>query len=143
MSSTPSLHGSERTLRPPCLQGPEATPRKRSWRHQPRRRSKRANAKLVKDGIAPIERVTFHSLRRSYASLRCACGDEVRYTADQLGHEDPRFTLRVYAQATKRRDRLTGPHLRAYDAAIEWAQMGTNGALVLPALQTEATKSPV
>jgi len=75
----------------------------------------KACASLARDGIAPIARVTFHSLRRSYASLRCACGDDVRYTADQLqlGHEDPRFTLRVYAQATERRDRLTGPHLPA------------------------------
>jgi integrase len=85
-----------------------------------------ANAQLEAAGIAPIGRVTFHGLRRTYASLRCACGDDVRYTADQLGHEDPRFTLRVYAQATKRRDRLQGPHLKAYDAAVEWAQMGTN-----------------
>lgn len=101
-----------------------------------------ANAKLEQDGIAPIGRVTFHSLRRSYASLRCACGDDVRYTADQLGHEDPRFTLRVYAQATKRRDRLTGPHLKAYDRALEWALMGTGNALTVPAFDTEATKNP-
>jgi integrase len=104
---------------------------------------KAANAKLEQDGIAPIGRVTFHSLRRSYASLRCACGDDVRYTADQLGHEDPRFTLRVYAQATKRRDRLTGPHLKAYDRALEWARMGTNQPLTVPAFDAEATKSPV
>ena len=70
-----------------------------------------ANEALEKIGVSPIGRVTFHSLRRTYASLRCACGDDVRYAADQLGHEDPRFTLRVYAQATKRRDRLTGEHL--------------------------------
>lgn len=75
--------------------------------------------------LALIGRVTFHSLRRTYASVRCACGDDVRYTADQLGHEDPRFTLKVYAQATKRRERLSGPHLRAYDRALEWARMGT------------------
>jgi integrase len=85
---------------------------------------KAANEQLQLDGIAPIGRVTFHSLRRTYASLRCACSDDVRYTADQLGHEDPRFTLRVYAQATKRRDRLTGAHLKAYDRAFEWASMG-------------------
>jgi hypothetical protein len=48
----------------------------------------------------------------------------------------------VYAQATKRRDRLTGPHLKAYDRALEWAQMGTNGDLLPAALQSEATKSP-
>ena len=82
-------------------------------------------------GIAPLAPITFHSLRRTYASLRVACGDDVSYVADQLGHEDPRFTLRVYAQASKRRERLTGPHLKAYDAALEWAQMGTSAELLL------------
>jgi integrase len=102
-----------------------------------------ANGVLEKAGIAPIGAVTFHSLRRTYASLRCACGDDVRYTADQLGDEDPRFTLRVYTQATKRRDRLSGPHLKAYDAALEWAQMGTSEDLSVSAFNTEATKNPV
>jgi integrase len=90
-----------------------------------------ANGQLERDGIAPIGAVTFHSLRRTYASLRCACGDDVRYTADQIGHEDPRFTLRVYAQATKRRDRLTGPHLTAYDAALAWAALSPKGAVFI------------
>ena len=86
--------------------------------------------------------MTFHSLRRTYASLRCACGDDVRYTADQLGHEDARFTLRVYAQATKRRDRLAKTQRDAYDAAIEWALMGTGDDLTVPTLQAQSTKSP-
>ena len=77
-------------------------------------------------GIAPIGEITFHSLRRTYASLRCACGDDIRYTADQLGHEDPRFTLKVSAQAAKRRDRLSATHRAAYDRALVWAQMGTS-----------------
>jgi integrase len=84
----------------------------------------RANVILETLGIAAISALTFHSLRRTYASLRCACGDDLRYTADQLGHEDPRFTLRVYARATKRRDRLAkGPArgLRPGD------RMGSNG----------------
>ena len=85
----------------------------------------RANVELAKDGIAPIGPITFHSLRRTAASLRCACGGDVAYAAAQLGHTDARFTLRVYTQATKRRERLSGAHLRAYDRAIEWAQMGT------------------
>ena len=85
---------------------------------------KTANETLDATGIAPIGDVTFHSLRRTYASLRCACGgDDVRYAADQLGHEDPRFTLRVYQQAVKRRDRMAKPHRKAFDAAIEWAAM--------------------
>ena len=101
-----------------------------------------ANGRLEELAIAPIGGITFHSLRRTYASLRCASGDDVRYAADQLGHEDPRFTLRVYAQATKRRDRLAKPHREAFDRAIEWAQMGTNDGLTVPALRMEATKNP-
>jgi hypothetical protein len=88
---------------------------------------------------------SFHSLRRTYASLRCAGGDDVRYAADQLGHEDPRFTLRVYAQAVKRRDRLTKPHLRAFDRAHDWARMGTSEPLTVPAVEAvaaEASKNP-
>jgi integrase len=81
-----------------------------------------ANVELAKDGITAIGAVTFHSLRRTYASLRCACRDDVAYTSAQIGHTDPRFTLKVYTQATKRRERLSGPHLRAFDRAIEWAQ---------------------
>ena len=104
-----------------------------------------ANAKLDELGIAPIGPITFHSLRRTYASLRCACGDDIRYTADQLGHEDPRFTLRVYAQAVKRRDRLAKPQLKAFDRALQWAAMGTNDALTVPAetpAEAEATRNP-
>jgi integrase len=104
---------------------------------------KAANVKLATDGIAPLEALTFHSLRRTYASLRCACGDDVRYTAGQLGHEDPRFTLKTYTQATKRRERMSGPHLKAYDQAIEWAQMGTNVVPDPVPVPVEATKNPV
>jgi len=97
-----------------------------------------ANEKLAKDGIAPIAAIGFHGLRRAYASLRCACGDDIRYTASQLGHEDPRFTLKAYAQATRRRERLSGPHLKAYDRAIEWARMGTSADLErVPAMMEE------
>jgi len=99
---------------------------------------KAANARLERLGIAPIRAVTFHSLRRTYASLRCACGDDIRYAADQLGHEDPRFTLSVYAKATKRRDRLSELHRKEYDPAIEWALLGTGDALTVPVAE-EAT----
>jgi hypothetical protein len=42
----------------------------------------------------------------------------------------------VYAQATKRRDRLAAPHRKQYDLALEWAQLapiGTSDALTVPA----------
>jgi hypothetical protein len=84
--------------------------------------------KLEAASIATIDSLTFHGLRRTYASLRCVCGDDMRYTADQLGHEDPRFTLRAYAQASKRRDRLAQPQREAFDRAVEWARMGTSDA---------------
>ena len=84
----------------------------------------KANAELAKDGITAIDAVTFHSLRRTAASLRCACGDDLAYTSAWLGHTDPRFTLKVYARATRRRERLSGAHLREYNRAIEWAGMG-------------------
>jgi integrase len=103
---------------------------------------KAANVKLAETGIAELGTITFHSLRRTYASLRCACGDDVAYTSAQIGHEDARFTLRVYTGATKRRERLSGPHLKAYDTAIEWARMGTNADVAPTAMPTKATKNP-
>jgi integrase len=102
----------------------------------------KANTELAKDGIAAIGPITFHSLRRTYASLRCACGDDVAYTSSQLGHEDARFTLRVYTQATKRLERLSGAHLRAYDRSIQWARMGTNDKRERVLATAEATKNP-
>lgn len=79
----------------------------------------RANRQLVAEGIDAIEDVGLHGLRRTFATLRCAVGDDPAYTASQLGHTDPTFTLRVYTGATKRRDRLTGAERRAYIQACE------------------------
>lgn len=91
---------------------------------------KAANKLLASNGIEPIsERVTPHSLRRTYASIRAAAGDHPVYIAEQLGHEDPGFTFRVYQRAAKRRDRLTGAYLKAFDRALEWAAMGSEGAI--------------
>ena len=101
-----------------------------------------ANAKLAEHGIAPIpDALGFHGLRRTYASLRAVCGDDLRYTSSQLGHEDVRFTMSVYAKASKRRERLSGPHLKAYDLALGWAQMGTNEVLERVPTTAEATKT--
>jgi integrase len=38
-------------------------------------------------------------LRRTYASLRAALRDDPVYIAEQLGHQDPAFTFRVYQKA--------------------------------------------
>jgi integrase len=87
---------------------------------------KHANRKLDKLGIEPIsERVTPHSLRRTYASLRGALRDDPVYIAEQLGHTDPRFTLAVYTKAVKRRAKLSGEYLAEYERALAWAALPT------------------
>ncbi len=92
-----------------------------------KRSIKRANERLKQLGIEPISaQVTPHSLRRTYASLRAAVGDDPVYIAEQLGHTDARFTFRVYQKAAKRRQKLSGSYLDAFDRAIDWAEMGRN-----------------
>ncbi len=87
---------------------------------------RKANRRLAKSLDPLSEDVTPHSLRRTYASLRFALGDDPVYVAAQLGHTEGAFSMRVYAKAVKRRSRLTGEHLREFDKAIEWARMGTS-----------------
>jgi integrase len=87
---------------------------------------KRANVRLEAKDIAPISgRVSPHSLRRTYASLRYACGDDPVYVAEQGGWADPSFPIKVYAKAVRRRERLSGAHREAFDAALDWAAMGS------------------
>ena len=39
-------------------------------------------------------------------------------------HMDPTFSMRVYAKATRRRSRLSGQTLKAFDEALHWAELG-------------------
>ena len=85
-----------------------------------------ANRRLSELGIEEIsERVTPHSLRRTFASLRAAAGDDPVYIAEQLGHTDPRFTLTAYTKAVKRRAKLSGAYLAEYERALAWAALTT------------------
>ena len=54
----------------------------------------KANVRLAEDGIEPIGNVGPHGLRRTFASLRVAAGDDPVYVSSQIGHEDPTFTLK-------------------------------------------------
>ena len=92
----------------------------------------KANERLAEDGIEPIGNVAPHGLRRTFASLRVAAGDDPVYVSSQIGHEDPTFTLRVYAQVVKHRERLTAKEREAFERAVEWARMGTNEPLTVP-----------
>lgn len=95
---------------------------------------KAANVQLAEARIEPIGKVSPHSLRRTYASLRAALRDDPVYIAEQLGHRDARFTFRVYQRAAKRRERLTGAHLAAFDRALEWAGLRQESADAVPNL---------
>ena len=78
------------------------------------------NPILEQKGIEPInERVSPHSLRRTYAPLRFACGDDPVFVAEQGGWADPTFPIKVYAPAVKRREKLSGTHRDAF----EWASL--------------------
>lgn len=63
----------------------------------------RANEKRAAEGrmLLPAT-VTPHTLRRTFASLCFFAGRDLRWVMGQLGHDDPRMTLAVYAQCMKR-----------------------------------------
>lgn len=107
----------------------------------------KANENLAKDGIEPIGNVGPHGLRRTFASLRVAAGDDPVYVSSQIGHEDPTFTLKVYAQVVKHRERLTAKEREAFEKAVEWARMGTSEPFAVSpapaAAVSEHEKGPV
>lgn len=76
-----------------------------------------------------MSKITPHSLRRTYASIRAAMHDSPVEIAEQLGHQDARFTFSVYQKAYKRRERLSGRYRDEFDAVLDWARMGTNSDL--------------
>ena len=65
----------------------------------------RANERLDRDGIERLpERLTPHSLRRTFASLLFAIGDDPRRVMTQMGHTTANLTLSIYAQEMARED---------------------------------------
>jgi integrase len=65
----------------------------------------KANERLAKQDAGELpERLTPHSLRRTFASLLIALGRDPRVVMGQLGHTDPHLTMRVYAREMARED---------------------------------------
>jgi hypothetical protein len=81
--------------------------------------------KLAEKEIDLLGDVRPHGLRRTYASLRTACRDDPVFVSQQIGHEDVRFTLNVYAQSVKRPEHMTEAERNEYDRAVEWASWAT------------------
>jgi integrase len=50
---------------------------------------------------AKIDRIKFHSLRHTFASLLIEQGENIKYIQNQLGHSSPNVTLAVYAHLMK------------------------------------------
>jgi len=64
---------------------------------------KRANENLATAGLPPLpHRITPHSLRRTFASVLYALGEDPGVVMDEMGHNDPGLALRVYRQAMRR-----------------------------------------
>jgi integrase len=67
---------------------------------------RRANERRTQRGLPPLpKRVTAHTLRRTYISMMFAAGAEIPYVMAQVGHDDSKVTLDIYARVLKRRDR--------------------------------------
>jgi integrase len=63
----------------------------------------RANENLAKRKLAPLpEGLTPHSLRRTFASVLYALGEDPGIVMDEMGHTDPGLALRIYRQAMRR-----------------------------------------
>lgn len=87
---------------------------------------KKANEALQERGHPTIgEAVTFHSLRRTYASLMAEAGADPAYTAAQIGHRSARFTLDIYTDVGRRRQ-AANTKLDSLTRGADWAPMGTS-----------------
>jgi len=91
---------------------------------------KRADELLEARGHVPLPKgVTPHKLRHTFASTLIACGEDPASVMAQIGHTDPKFTLRVYTHMMRRspeeRARLKtlvlGDQGEAIPAAVEVA----------------------
>jgi integrase len=50
---------------------------------------------------AGVDRIRFHDLRHTYASLLIEQGENIKYIQNQLGHSSPSVTLDLYAHLLK------------------------------------------
>jgi integrase len=86
---------------------------------------RRANVRLSELGIEQIsESVSPHDLRRSFAPIRLAAGDDPFRVSEQLAHASTKITTSTYHRAATRRAKLTGSYAEQHDRAMEWARMG-------------------
>ncbi|HWF31177.1 MAG TPA: tyrosine-type recombinase/integrase [Solirubrobacteraceae bacterium] len=62
-----------------------------------------ADDRLEAEGLPPLPaKLTPHSLRRTFASILYALGEDPGTVMDEMGHTDPALALRIYRQAMRR-----------------------------------------
>jgi integrase len=75
--------------------------------------ARRADELLAQRAHAPLPQgLTPHKLRHTFASVLVACGEDPASVMAQLGHSDPKFTLRIYTHLM-RRERAERARLKA------------------------------
>ncbi len=95
---------------------------------------RRANEGRTSRGEAALPPVVPHTLRRTYISLMLEAGAPLHYVMDQVGHEDSKTTLEIYAQVQKR---LSRPQVkRAFEALLARTDLSD------PAIPSEAREMP-
>ena len=90
---------------------------------------KRADENLAEQDLPPLpDRLTPHSLRRTFASVLYALGEDPGVVMDEMGHTDPALALRVYRQTMRRGDDEKA-QLRALVEGGEMAVIGSRGEM--------------
>jgi integrase/recombinase XerC len=79
-----------------------------------------ANEARERAGRPPLRAVTPHALRRTYVTLMFEAGAPVPYVMSQVGHEDSRTTLEIYARVQQRLSRRKVQ--LAFDALLNSAE---------------------
>ena len=85
----------------------------------------RANEHREARGQAPLPPAVPHTLRRTYISLMLEAGAPLHYVMDQVGHEDSKTTLEIYAQVQKRLSRTKVK--RAFEELLAGPELGDPG----------------
>ncbi len=85
----------------------------------------KANERRAIRGLAPLPPVVPHTLRRTYISLMLEAGAPLHYVMDQVGHEDSKTTLEIYATVQKR---LNRPQVkRAFEDLLARSDLSRHG----------------
>jgi integrase len=85
----------------------------------------RANEQLLLAAAPPLpEGLAPHSLRRTFASVLVALGEDPAYVMARMGRADPKLTLSVYAREMRRKNGER-ERLRARVAGAEPPRFGS------------------